>query len=134
MAIYLVIALLVLIVILLCVPMRWRPQLLRYILGMSVAGLAFYYIGPILIAFFVGAYTSVVDRVGWKMTVTLTAGVSFLLVCLWAWRSDKKNNAAIKAGSVEAFNERVKDLQAGPLKYTHEQAVAAANRIRNGED
>jgi membrane protein implicated in regulation of membrane protease activity len=101
---------------------------------MSVAGLAFYYIGPILIAFFVGAYTSVVDRVGWKMTVTLTAGVSFLLVCLWAWRSDKKNNAAIKAGSVEAFNERVKDLQAGPLKYTHEQAVAAANRIRNGED
>jgi hypothetical protein len=134
MAIYLVIALLALIVILLCIPMRQRPQLLRFIVGMSAAGLVFYYIGPILIAFVVGAYTSVAGRVGWRMTFTLTAGVVFLLGCLWAWRSDKKDNAAIRAGSVEAFNERVKDLQAGPLKYTHEQAVAAANRIRNGED
>lgn len=65
---------------------------------------------------------------------TVTAGVGFLLVCLWAWRSDKKNNAAIEADSAEAFDERVKDLRAGPLKYTHEQAVAAANRIKNGED
>ncbi|HTF67111.1 MAG TPA: hypothetical protein VK638_30945 [Edaphobacter sp.] len=134
MAIYLVIALLAVIVLLLCVPMRQRPHLLGYLLKVAVVVIAFYYLGPIVLAFVLEAYTSVVERCGRTTTFALMGGCVALLIFFWAWRSDRKSNAAIRAGSIEAFNERVEELKTGPLNYSDDEAVAAVTRLRDGKD
>jgi hypothetical protein len=87
-----------------------------------------YYIGPILVALTVEPYAYVKEHVvGFSLIV-------FLLACPVAFWMDRKNNASIRAGDIEAFNERVEELKGKPFEYTHEQAVAAVTRLRDGED
>jgi amino acid transporter len=130
---YLVIALLIAIVILLCVPLKQRAGLLRVLVGIAVLALVIYYVGPIAVGFVVLSYQYVSEHLGWARTLEIIAGVAFLLSIFLLWKSDRRENEAIRAGSAEAFNRRVEAYKRDPFNYDHAKAVETTTRIKEGK-
>lgn len=119
-------ALQIVIILLVCVPQRQRKTALLSISLVGLGFLAILFVGAPLLG---GAFQTVrfvVAKVGWVPVVLLAAAVTLTLI----YRSEVKQNRAIRAGSTEAFDDKVKDLMRN-LNYSHEDAIAAARRIRD---
>lgn len=66
----------------------------------------------------------------WKLVILgLAVWVAWLVVAGWL---DAKQNRAIRAGSKDAFDERV-EYYVGKLNYSLDDAIKATKRIRDGE-
>lgn len=126
-------ALLVIIVILLCVPVKRRVKLLERIAIITACVWVVYYVGPTVLGLVVFGYQYVSEHLGWPITLCIIAGVVFLSMIFFAWRSDRKENEAIRSGSEEAFNRRVETYKSDPYNYDHARAVEAATRIKEGK-
>jgi hypothetical protein len=131
MVMYVVVGLLVMIVILLCTPLRQRGGVVRVLAGVAVFGLVAYYLAPLGVGLVVVAYQYALEHYGWKGTLAFVAVGLFVVSLYYGWKSDRKHNKAIKAGSVEAFNRRVEAYKRDPFNYEHEKAVEATVRIRD---
>jgi FtsH-binding integral membrane protein len=113
------------IVVLLCVPQKRRPRTLGKLIFWSLFGLAICYLGPILFGFALLAFEKA------KAHVILSAISLFVVILVVAIWIDRRAIRAIRAGSVEAFNEHIQsNMRNG---YTHEKAFEIATRIRDGE-
>lgn len=132
-AIYPVIGLLVVIVVLLCIPLGQRTALLRVLVGMSAFAVVVYYVAPLLIGLIALSYRYISEHLGWPRTLGVIAGVACLPIFFSVWRSDRRENEAIRAGSIKAFNKRVETYKRDPFNYDHSTAVTTATRIRDGK-
>ena len=90
MALDFVIALLVVIVVLLCVPVKRRPELLRYLMIVGSVSAVIFYCGPYLVGFVISGYGSAVDHFGKHGTMAMGAGIALALMIVWLWRIDNK--------------------------------------------
>jgi hypothetical protein len=132
-AMNLVILLLLVIIELLCVPLKQRSKVLQKIDGIAALVFAAIYIGPTFFGSLVVGYQYVSEHLGWPITLCIVAGAVYLTMFIFAWRSDRKENEAIRSGSEEAFNRRVETYKSDPYNYDHARAVEAATRIKEGK-
>jgi hypothetical protein len=127
----LAISLLVVIILLMCAPQAERPKALGRMVIFAGIGLVVYYIVPTVLAVILGLWYGAVSRYGSHSVVIVTvlalSGPLFYLIA----RQDRKENEAIRAGSQDAFDSRVRYLETHGK--THEQAVEAALRVRDGD-
>lgn len=122
----------VIIILLLCEPQRRRRSALLAIAVICVGGFAVFHLAPAALEFLNGASKPVVRRIGLPGTIFLFALAAYLIALIRAFWSDRKDNRAIRAGSQEVFDKRVAALM-GSSKYTREEAVAAATRVKDGK-
>jgi hypothetical protein len=128
----LAIALSVVIILLLCAPQAERSRALGRMVVIAGIGLAVYYIVPAVLAFVLALWSGAVYRFGFRsvffVTVLVVCAPFYYLIA----RQDRKEDEAIRAGSQEAFDSRVSYLERHS-GYTHERAVEAAIRVRDGD-
>jgi len=125
--------LLVLIVMLLAEKQEERPRSLARMIGFGILGLVVYHIGPFIVGIVVIAGTSLFHLVGPRGIIFVFCGVIYGgLFCRVAWEGwqDHRDNRAIRAGSVAAFDERVK-MYMENFGYDRPKAIAATERIRD---
>ena len=118
------------IILLLCEPQRRRRVALGWIIAAGAVCLAINYLGPGLIGLLYEAFEPIVGKFGWPGFFALIVLILYAVSLIFAFRSGAKENRAIRAGSKEAFDKRVKDLMSGQ-SYSFEDATAVTTRIRD---
>ena len=133
-----VIVLLVAIVLLLVERQEERPRALgRMVLG-GLLAYALYELWPFVVGL-VGLLFVTARRVGWHTTlrfVSVAGGISLAVLAVFVigrmfWL-DGKDNRAIRGGSEEAFERRVKDY-VQIFGYSREKAIETTAKIRDGK-
>jgi hypothetical protein len=128
----LAIALLVVIIMLMCQPQAQRPRSLGRMSIFGGIGLLVYYIVPAVLGAALSLWYGAVYRYG-SHSVIIAIGLVLSILSFYAiGRQDWKENAAIRAGSQKAFDSRVSYLERHH-NYTHERAIEAAMKIRDGD-
>ncbi len=127
----LAIALLVVIILLICAPQAERSRALGRMVLFAGIGLVAYYIVPAVLAFVLASWYGAVYRFGFHsvffVTVLALSAPGYHFIA----RLDRKENEAIRAGSQQAFDSRVRYLE--QHGKSHEQAIEAAMRVRDGD-
>jgi hypothetical protein len=113
--------------ILLCVPQKERWMVL---VGAMIF-FALWKVAPFFVALV--AYWMPSVRQHWVISWVITSALIIIPSAYFGTRSDIRQNEAIRAGCQECFDRRVQDL-VRKLKYSQEQAVVAAQRIKDGKE
>jgi hypothetical protein len=124
----LVIALLVVIVLLLCAPQAERSRALGRMVLFAGIGVVVYYVATTVLALWFVAS----DRFGWRVVLVAVLLLISTPIMYYGVRQDFKENEAIRTGSKEAFENRVRTYMKDH-GYSHERAVEATLRIRDGD-
>jgi hypothetical protein len=120
----------IVIILLLLQPQRRRKSALLSMVICVGIGAALWYIGLPAVGILYGATKPFIEKFGWLHSFTLLALLGFGVTLLVAFWIDQKKNRAIRAGSKEAFDERVR-IYMRDFSYSEEDAIAATNRIRD---
>lgn len=118
------------IIVLLCEPQKRRRATLGWIIAAGAVYAAIYYLGPGLIGLLYEAVEPIVGKFGWLALLALTGLLLYAVSLVVAFLADRKQNRAVRAGSKEAFDKRVKDLMSDQ-HLSFEEATGAATRVRD---
>jgi len=129
----LVIGLLVVIVLLLCTPLKRRSVLVRHLVVWVACGWIAYHVFPVIVGFLVPTVEYVWKRFGLVGILVSVGGIACMPVFYLAWRDDRDENKAIGAGSKSAFDKRVEAYKRDPFNYDHEKAVKTTLDIMQGK-
>ena len=127
-----IIALQLVIIILLCEPLKQRQQTVRVLSAIFFVGVIVRYAAPAVIGFLVETFQPIVEKIGWPYFLCALVGIGYVVALLLAWRRDAKENRAIRSGSQVAFDKRVEEY-VRDHKYSRERAVAVTTSIRDGK-
>jgi MFS family permease len=122
----------VVIILLLLHPQKRRRNALLTMAICVGIGAALWYIALPAVVILFGVTKPVIEKFGWIHSFTLLALLGLGVALLMGYRVDYKKNRAIRAGSKEAFDERVRTYM-HVLNYSEEDAIAATTRIRDGK-
>ena len=127
-----IIALQLVIIILLCEPLKQRQQTVRVLSAIFFVGIIVRYAAPAVIGFLVETFQPLVEKIGWPYFLCALGGIGYIVALCVAWRRDAKENKAIRSGSQEAFDKRVEEY-VRDHKYSRERALAVTTSIRDGK-
>jgi hypothetical protein len=127
-----ILALLVLIVILLCVPQRHRAAVAKKYASIAAICVFLFLFGDDIIGLIVMAASSCIEHLGKTGCFYLACASVFLVLLVWAGTQDYRENREIKRGSVSAFNDRV-ETYVRDHKYSREKAIEITTRIKDGK-
>lgn len=128
----LIIGLQVAVIILLCEPQERRSHTVKVLSAIFLVCVIVRHAAPAVVGFLVATFQPIVEKIGWTYCLCALVGLGYIIALFVAWGLDTKENRAIRSGSQEAFDKRVREY-VRDRKYSREQAIAVTTSIRDGK-
>ncbi len=120
----------VVIILLLIEPQERRKSVLGWLFPLGAACVAVWYLSSTVFGLLFEAIRPIKERFGWSSLFIIAVALVYAVSLVFAYLIDAKQNRNIKAGSKEAFNNRVAYLM-HDRHYSNEDAIAAVTKLRD---